>query len=131
MSRDRVGWTRHGSPRRCGVAASQKLIVFRSMASGTVLRSEFLRDYEASVIDLFLSFGRSVAVQAVHGARGVRAHLELMYHGRGFATMAPCALAGRTHETRRRLQRVRRWTLRVNQKTGDDQCGSQKNGYEY
>ena len=110
-----------GCPAWRGVPAAQVLLVDALMAGAAVAGGEMRADDEAVVIDLFLSGGGLVAIEAVNALFGVGGHLVLMNNGVLKTGMALGALAGGTNEICCRLLDLYLWPRTVDQKRREDE----------
>lgn len=110
-----------GCPAWRGVAAAQVFLVDALMACAAVSGSEMRADDEAVVIDLVLSGGGLVAIEAVDALSGVGGHFVLVDHGVLEPGMAFGALAGGANEICCWLLGLHLWARAVNQKRGEDE----------
>jgi hypothetical protein len=112
------------------MAASQVLTVLCGMALAAISSSQSLGDSEPAMFQLLLTIDGLVAIQASHAHLHMAAALELMYDGRGLATVTFRTFAGGADEGGCRLLQLDFGTKAIDYKRGDDKRAANHYGNE-
>ena len=111
--------------------AAEKLLVGIFMATAAVGRGNCVADGKAVMVLLLLIGRRLMAVEAGDILRRVSAELEFMHDGMLQLRVAFGALPGRSHMSHRRLRRIRRRPLGIDEERREDEAESNDESDEH